>query len=102
MRPGETGNPPTRISNPADDPTDVPAFPARPSARYEQRRADPARTGNSLPPVSSRAALLEGVLCGIDTSLAAVNVPKAGYDERRKGNQTASSGRPGTWDNQPP
>ena len=81
--PWETGKTPTWIYNLADHPTDVPAFPGAPLHRL---RADAANDADQLDPNGElapsgelAAPLLEGVLCGIDTALEAVNVPNAGY-----------------------
>ena len=81
--PWETGDTPTWIYNLADHPTDAPAFPDAPLGRL---RGDAGNDADGPDPdgVIARsgelaAPLLEGVLCGIDTALEAVNVPNAGY-----------------------
>ena len=98
--PWETGETPTWIYNLGEHPTDVPLFPGSPLARVRDgvdagegdaregmaaagdedaaRGPDPAE--ERLAPSGELAIpLLEGVLCGVDTTLDAVNVPNAGF-----------------------
>ena len=91
--PWETGEVPTWIYNLADHPTDMPAFPGGPVPRMKATReqraaAAEARAASaggldfpgSLAPSGELAVpFLEGVLCGVDTYLDAVNVPNEGY-----------------------
>ncbi|WP_419167863.1 alpha-galactosidase [Candidatus Palauibacter sp.] len=76
--PWETGETPAWIYNLGDHPTDVPAFPASPLHRVKPGKEDEAGDGPA-PSGELAVPLLEGVLCGIDTRLAAVNIPNAGY-----------------------
>ena len=81
--PWETGKTPTWIYNLADHPTDVPAFPGAPLVRLRGDAGNdadgPDPDGELAPSGELGVPLLEGVLCGIDTALEAVNVPNAGY-----------------------
>ena len=100
--PWETGEVPTWVYNLGDDPTDTPLFPARRRERArdtrEEREAARAagvdrssgsggsdespESGPSTPiePSGELAVpLLEGVLCGEERHLDAVNVPNAGH-----------------------
>ena len=81
--PWETGNVPTWIYNLSDRPTDVPAFPGAPLTRLRDDAGNdadgPAPDAELAPSGELAVPLLEGVLCGIDTFLAAVNVPNLGY-----------------------
>ncbi len=76
--PWETGQVPTWIYNLGDNPTDTPLFPERPRERArdtgeEQVDAPLASSGELAIP------LLEGMLCGAERHLDAVNVPNAGH-----------------------
>ena len=76
--PWETGQVPTWIYNLGDNPTNTPLFPERPRERArdtgeEQVDAPLASSGELAIP------LLEGVLCGAEHHLDAVNVPNAGH-----------------------
>ncbi len=103
--PWETGAVPTWVYNLGDNPTATPPFPKAPRARAKPTREErtEAATGGSgmgaqadeagragpadAPPASATLApsgelavpLLEGVLCGVERRLAAVNVPNAGF-----------------------
>ena len=90
--PWETGEVPTWIYNLGDNPTDTPLFPDEP-----RDRARPRGTGPGDEPTHSRSPapsthpepitpsgelaipLLEGVLCGEERRLDAVNIPNAGF-----------------------
>ena len=76
--PWETGQVPTWIYNLGDNPTNTPLFPERPRERArdtgeEQVDAPLASSGELAIP------LLEGMLCGAERHLDAVNVPNAGH-----------------------
>ena len=76
--PWETGDVPTWIYNLGDNPTETALFPGRPRSRARGSRDE--RAGGQLEPSGELAApLLEGVLCGEEIHLDAVNVPNAGY-----------------------
>ena len=83
--PWETGETPTWLYNLGENPTDVPAFPESPLPRVRDDGDNPggedeAGAGGDLAPSGELAVpLLEGVLCGVDTYLDAVNVPNQGY-----------------------
>ena len=77
--PWETGNTPTWIYNLAEHPTDEPAFPNAPFGRLRGDSDGPDPNGALAPSGELGIPLLEGVLCGVGTALAAVNVPNAGY-----------------------
>ncbi len=83
--PWETGETPTWLYNLGENPTDVPAFPESPLPRVRDDGDDRGGEGEvgaagTLEPSGELAVpLLEGVLCGIDTHLDAVNVPNEGY-----------------------
>ncbi len=83
--PWETGETPTWLYNLGENPTDVPAFPESPLPRVRDGGDDlggeDEAGGGAEPTPSGELAvpLLEGVLCGVDTKLAAVNVPNQGY-----------------------
>ena len=83
--PWETGETPTWLYNLGENPTDVPAFPESPLPRVRDDGDDrggegEVGTAGELTPSGELAVpLLEGVLCGIDTQLDAVNVPNQGY-----------------------
>ncbi|MXX67923.1 MAG: alpha-galactosidase [Gemmatimonadales bacterium] len=89
--PWETGETPTWLYNLGENPTDVPAFPESPLPRVrdegddlggeDELGADGELTPSAdLAPSGELAVpLLEGVLCGVDTHLHAVNVPNEGY-----------------------
>lgn len=80
--PWETGQVPTWIYNLGDNPTDTPLFPKR--RRRRARDSGDQRVGGAgqtpLSPSGELAVpLLEGVLCGAERHLDAVNVPNAGW-----------------------
>ena len=76
--PWETGDVPTWIYNLGDNPTETALFPGQPRSRARGSRDE--RAGGELKPSGELAApLLEGVLCGEERHLDAVNVPNAGY-----------------------
>ncbi|MXX77537.1 MAG: alpha-galactosidase [Gemmatimonadales bacterium] len=78
--PWETGETPTWLYNLGENPTDVPAFPESPLPRVRDDGDDPAGEDEDLVPSGELAVpLLEGVLCGVDAHLDAVNVPNEGY-----------------------
>ena len=102
--PWETGRVPTWIYNLGDNPTDTPLFPEKPRQRARGNREERAGTASKPPGPPSPSAmdapadscdpltsaplapsgelavpLLEGVLCGAERYLDAVNVPNAGY-----------------------
>ncbi|WP_420442662.1 alpha-galactosidase [Candidatus Palauibacter sp.] len=83
--PWEAGATPTWIYNLGENPTGVPAFPESPLPRVrddgdETDREDEVGAAGELTPSGELAVpLLEGVLCGVDTFLDAVNVPNEGY-----------------------
>ena len=102
--PWETGKVPTWIYNLGDNPTDTPLFPEKPRQRARGNREERAGTASKPPGPPLSAAmdapadscdpltsaplapsgelavpLLEGVLCGAERYLDAVNVPNAGY-----------------------
>lgn len=80
--PWETGEVPTWIYNLGDNPTETALFPGQSRSRARGSREERARdSGNEqLKPSGELAApLLEGVLCGEESHLDAVNVPNAGY-----------------------
>ena len=103
--PWETGEVPTWIYNLADHPTDMPAFPGGPVPRMKPTREQRAAAaearaaraeggaGNAdgvsgrgldfpgpLTPSGELAVpLLEGIICGVDTYLDAVNIPNEGH-----------------------
>ena len=106
--PWETGEVPTWIYNLGDNPTNTPLFPDEPRDRARPRREERAAgaagaagvgargtgrgeepTGGRSPAPSTDAGLapsgelavplLEGILCGEERQLDAVNVPNAGY-----------------------
>ena len=83
--PWETGETPTWLYNLGENPTDVPAFPESPLPRVRDDGDDRGGGGEvgaagELTPSGELAVpLLEGVLCGVDTRLDAVNVPNRGY-----------------------
>lgn len=83
--PWETGETPTWLYNLGENPTDVPAFPESPLPRVRDDGDDHGGEGEvgaagTLTPSGELAVpLLEGVLCGVDTYLDAVNVPNEGY-----------------------
>ena len=83
--PWETGETPTWLYNLGENPTDVPAFPESPLPRVRDDCDETGRDGEvgaagTLTPSGELAVpLLEGVLCGVDTYLDAVNVPNEGY-----------------------
>ena len=106
--PWETGQVPTWVYNLGDNPTDTPLFPDQPRDRARPSREERAEgaaaaasggargtsrgqgpTGDLSPPPSTDAELtpsgelaiplLEGVLCGEERQLEAVNVPNAGF-----------------------
>ena len=83
--PWEAGETPTWLYNLGENPTGVPAFPESPLPRVrddgdETGRAGEVGAAGELTPSGELAVpLLEGVLCGIDTRLDAVNVPNQGY-----------------------
>ncbi len=74
--PWETGETPTWLYNLGENPTDVPVFPESPLPRVRDERPD---TADLAPSGELAVPLLEGVLCGVDTYLDAVNVPNDGY-----------------------
>lgn len=76
--PWETGEVPTWIYNLGDNPTETALFPVH--ARSRARGSREERAGGELEPSGELAApLLEGVLCGEECHLDAVNVPNASY-----------------------
>ncbi|MDE2720278.1 hypothetical protein [Candidatus Palauibacter polyketidifaciens] len=89
--PWERGETPTWLYNLGENPTDVPAFPESPLPRVRdedngRNRGDDIGAGGELtssgdlaPSGELAVPLLEGVLCGVDTHLDAVNVPNEGY-----------------------
>ncbi|MCY3598392.1 MAG: alpha-galactosidase [Gemmatimonadetes bacterium] len=89
--PWETGETPTWLYNLGENPTDVPAFPESPLPRVRDDGGDRGgedqvgaggeltSSGDLVPSGELAVPLLEGVLCGIDTHLDAVNVPNQGY-----------------------
>lgn len=81
--PWETGEVPTWIYNLGDNPTDTPLFPERRRDRArgsrEERAGDDLDTAPLAPSGELAAPLLEGVLCGTEHCLDAVNIPNAGY-----------------------
>ena len=80
--PWETGETPTWIYNLGDHPTDVPAFPDSPLQRVRDDgddRKEPTEQAALAPSGELAVPLLEGVLCGVDVHLHAVNVPNDGY-----------------------
>ncbi len=81
--PWETGEVPTWIYNLGDNPTDTPLFPERRRDRArgsrEERAADSLAEAPLAPSGELAAPLLEGILCGAEHYLDAVNIPNAGY-----------------------
>ena len=91
--PWETGEVPTWIYNLGDNPTDTALFPEKPRHRARGSReertvaastpsaeaADPLTSAPLAPSGEPAVPLLEGVLCGAERYLDAVNVPNAGY-----------------------
>ena len=80
--PWETGEVPTWIYHLGDNPTDTALFPERPRDRARGSREERAGEAEEVPPAPSgelAIPLLEGVLCGTERYLDAVNVPNAGY-----------------------
>ncbi len=78
--PWETGEIPTWIYNLGDHPTSAPLFPEGPLHRLKPPpKAFDGDAAEIAPSGELAVPLLEGVLCGAPTSLAAVNVPNAGY-----------------------
>ena len=81
--PWETGEVPTWIYNLGDNPTDTPLFPERRRDRArgsrEERAGDDLDTAPLAPSGELAAPLLEGILCGAEHYLDAVNIPNAGY-----------------------
>ncbi|WP_420633173.1 alpha-galactosidase [Candidatus Palauibacter sp.] len=83
--PWETGETPTWLYNLGENPTDVPAFPESPLPRVRNGddetggEDEVGATGELTPSGELAVPLLEGVLCGVDTCLDAVNVPNEGY-----------------------
>ncbi len=86
--PWDTGEVPTWIYNLGDNPTDTALFPERPRDRARGSREERAGDAERVPlaplaplvPSGELAIpLLEGVLCGTERYLDAVNVPNAGY-----------------------
>ena len=81
--PWETGEVPTWIYNLGDNPTDTPLFPEQPRGRARAGREERAEGEHESPPITPSGELavplLEGILCGEERQLDAVNVPNAGY-----------------------
>ncbi|WP_419861603.1 alpha-galactosidase [Candidatus Palauibacter sp.] len=87
--PWETGETPTWLYNLGENPTDVPAFPDAPLQRVRDDGDETGGEGGGEGEVGGvgelassgelAVPLLEGVLCGVDTHLDAVNVPNEGY-----------------------
>ncbi len=89
--PWETGETPTWLYNLGENPTRVPAFPESPLPRVRDERDDLGGedevgadgeltpSGDLAPSGELAVPLLEGVLCGVDAHLDAVNVPNEGY-----------------------
>ena len=78
--PWETGEVPTWIYNLGDNPTETALFPERRRERSKDRRArgDPSEAAPA-PSGELAAPLLEGVMCGEERYLDAVNVPNLDY-----------------------
>ena len=78
--PWETGEVPTWVYNLGDNPTDTPLFPDEPRDRARPGREERTDGREEITPSGELAIpLLEGVLCGEERQLDAVNVPNAGY-----------------------
>ncbi len=80
--PWETGKVPTWIYHLGDNPTETALFPERPRDRARGSREERAGDAEEAPLAPSgelAIPLLEGVLCGAEHYLDAVNVPNAGY-----------------------
>ncbi|QXD15989.1 hypothetical protein GQ464_003300 [Rhodocaloribacter litoris] len=79
--PWETGRVPTWIYNLDEHPTGVPLFPGRPLPRVKPDREERsgAAEGAIVPSGELAIPILEGVFCGEERALDAVNVPNAGY-----------------------
>ena len=85
--PWEGGKTPTWLYNLGEHPTGVPPFPDSPLRRVRdeddecggENENECGGEGEVTPSGELAVPLLEGVLCGIDTQLAAVNVPNEGY-----------------------
>jgi alpha-galactosidase len=78
--PWTTGNVPTWLYNLSDDPTHVPLYPDHPLPRIKAPREDREGQSMAIKPSGELAIpIIEGLACGVQTDLAAVNVPNQGF-----------------------
>jgi len=78
--PWETGEVPTWIYNLSDDPTHTDLYPGRPLPRLKPPRDEREGQDVQLHPSGELAIpIIEGIACGGEIELAAVNVPNEGF-----------------------
>ena len=73
--PWETGEMPAFIYNMNENPTSAPLF----AGEIAEPFVDPMNTENIEPSGELAIPIIEGVFCGVEQELAAVNIPNAGY-----------------------
>jgi len=78
--PWDTGDVPTWLYNLSDHPTDAPLFPDGPLPRLKPSREERDTAGGEISPSGELAIpIIEGLACGVEKELAAVNVPNQGW-----------------------